>query len=80
LWDAQYSHFNMATLIGRYAVAGLSDALTSIPCRFPLKAHDVPAASNVARELLPDDEEAAAEYNPAQEAFAISASKIHSRT
>jgi hypothetical protein len=40
----------------------------------------VPAASNVARELLPDDEEAAEQYNSAQEAFAISAPKIHIRT
>jgi hypothetical protein len=70
----------MATLIGRYAVAGLPDALASIPCRFPLKAHDVPAAFNVARELLPDDEEAAEQYNFAQEAFAISAREIHIRT
>jgi hypothetical protein len=48
--------------------------------QFPLKAHDVPAAPNVARGLLPDDEEAAEQYNSAQEAFAISAPKTHIRT
>jgi hypothetical protein len=40
----------------------------------------VPAAPNVARELLPDDEEASEQYNSTQEAFAISASKTHIRT
>jgi hypothetical protein len=42
---------------------------------FPLQAQDVPGASNVARELLPDDDEASERYNSGQEAFAAGAFK-----
>jgi hypothetical protein len=65
---------------GRYVIATHSDALTTLPLWFSLKADDVPDGLEVARKWLPDDDEALERYNSGQEAFAAGAINLHLRT
>jgi hypothetical protein len=50
-----------------------SGCLDAHPFSFLSQAHDVPHSTDVARRLLPDDDEASERYNSGQEAIAAGA-------